>query len=391
MKTIVVDHDSQTEIQGQQRFNKIILLLRTYGAENLYTEWADITLDAGIITPREIQRYLDTDYKIIYALTVRTPGPHSHGEEAWLRELTTEIPDNIIELANQGKLHIAYFVGEILTMKVDAVLEEVNKQLHFAGIKKEAITVYIPNYKIDELDVSHIKFVSIFELSYNFYLNNQSKIPINRNIIQTVNLAKRNKKFTCLNHLNKTHRLCFSASLFNAGKHTDGYFSYHNKSLVEGEPSRYVTTINANNFLGHVPFLIDTEGSKEVNYHDTVLKPFFNDAYWNFATESFYADYYALTEKTFKPIVNLQPFIVVGAPHSLEALHKLGYETFSSVIDESYDYTEDHDRRMELLVEVALRLINMSDEQHIKIMTKIKPILEHNQRVFFSKHWKDMI
>ena len=44
-----------------------------------------------------------------------------------------------------------------------------------------------------------------------------------------------------------------------------------------------------------------------------------------------------LTEKTFKPIISLHPFILVSIPGSLAALKELGYKTFHPWINESYD------------------------------------------------------
>ena len=393
MKTIVVDHDTPTEISALARFNPIIPILRNLGAEDFDDGLTNDAVD-GIITPRQIPEYLNTDYNIIYALTAREPTTYEPAD--WLSGISEEIPTNIIELANAGKLHIAFFVGEIITITPAQILGAVDPLLEKAGINKESITVYVPNFKIPDLGVSHIKFISIFEMSYFYDLKiferKRKGIPLNKNIIQHVNLNPRSKKFTCLNHLSKQHRLCFAASIFNAGKHTDGYFSYHQNPLLRGFPEGYFKTINPYHFMGRTPFLVDTKnGDGEVNYHDTVKKPFFADAYWNFVTESFYVDYCALTEKTFKPIANLQPFIIVGATGSLKALRDLGYETFNDVIDESYDHIEDPDRRMKLLVEVALRLIDMTDKQHIRMMTKIKPVLEHNQQVFLNKHWKDFL
>ena len=371
------------------RFNRIVPILRVFGAENLYNEWADITLSSGIITPKQILEYLDSGNKIIYAITARIPD--SNKDIDWISELSHAVPTHIIELANKGKLHIAFFVGEILILQPPKLLEIVDEHLLKAGINKESITVYFPNFKIPELGVSHLKFISIFEMSYHLFLA-ESNLPLNNNIVQTVNLEPRNKKFTCLNHLNKQHRACFAASIFNANKHTDGYFSYHANPLIRGCPEEFFMNLNPYHFLGDTPFLIDTAAVDDIQDHGKVQKPFFNDAYWNFVTESFYEDgLSALTEKTFKPIANLQPFIIVGAPGSLAALHDLGYKTFNDVIDESYDYIEDPDRRMELLVQLAFRLIDMTDKQHIKMMTKIKPILEHNQQVFLNKKWEDML
>ena len=83
MKTIIVDHDLPTEILGHGRLNSIIPLIRTWGAENLYTPWANQTLDDGIITPSEVNLYLDSGYDIIYAVTARAPSPSDHSQTVW--------------------------------------------------------------------------------------------------------------------------------------------------------------------------------------------------------------------------------------------------------------------------------------------------------------------
>lgn len=44
-----------------------------------------------------------------------------------------------------------------------------------------------------------------------------------------------------------------------------------------------------------------------------------------------------VNEKIYKPIINKHPFIVQGSPGQLETVKKLGYMTFSDIIDESYN------------------------------------------------------
>lgn len=391
MKTIIVDHDSDGEVPDRGRFNAIIPLLKSRGLKDIY-KLEDVNEDSGIIRPAQLPQYLDTAYKIIYAHTTKIPhyDYEVSNDKEWLFEISTDIPRDIIELANAGRLHIAYFVGEIITIPAQDIISETWKQLEKAGINSNAITVYVPNFQVPESGRRPVKFISIFEMSYYASLVN-FRFPLIENVIQTVNLEPRSKKFTCLNHWNKTHRLCIAASLYNAGLHEQGYFSYHDHPLCDGEPAIIAQNLETEEFESKLPFLLDTNCGETVNEHWLVKKPFFTDAYWNFVTESFFADYYALTEKTFKPIVNLQPFIIFGAPGSLKELHNLGYKTFSSVIDESYDLETDHDKRMEKLINLAIDLVQMSDEQHIQLMKLIKPILEHNQQVFFSKGWQEFL
>jgi pimeloyl-ACP methyl ester carboxylesterase len=57
-----------------------------------------------------------------------------------------------------------------------------------------------------------------------------------------------------------------------------------------------------------------------------------------------------LTEKIFKPIVMLQPFIVFAGPGSLKYLQSYGFQTFSAIWDESYDEEVDSSTRLEKII-----------------------------------------
>ena len=382
MATIFVDHDIVTEIHKRGRFNPIMPLLRLYGVKASQT-----------IIPESLPRYLDTDVNIIYALTTRIPLPDSGNHVSdvqWLDEIVTEIPNNIRQAANAGKLHIAYFVGEILTLKAEQqLIAEVNKRLDRIGLSKSAITVYVPNFDLVNCNVDHVKFISIFEMSYLEYLHRNNK-PLTENVIQEVNLNKRSKKYTCLNHIQKIHRKIVGASLLEHNLINDGYFSYIGNQELIGAPDLddYMDTTE---FDKNMPYLLDTDDDEVVNYHWEVKQEFFTDAYWNYVTESFVADYHALTEKTYKPIVNLQPFVIVGASGSLKELRRQGYKTFSSVINEHYDLCQCNVTRLNEVIKVMTDLAKMSHEEHIEMMKEIKPILEHNQRVFFEKNWRDFL
>ena len=78
-------------------------------------------------------------------------------------------------------------------------------------------------------------------------------------------------------------------------------------------------------------------------------------------------------------------FVIVSTPHILQALRYSGYKTFGDYIDESYDTIEDDAERLKAVASVAIKLAKMSHNDHIQLMHEIKPILEHNQNVFFNK------
>lgn len=103
-------------------------------------------------------------------------------------------------------------------------------------------------------------------------------------------------------------------------------------------------------------------------------------------TETFFeTPVISVTEKSFKPLFYKQPFIIAGAPYSLEYLKKKGYKTFSNWFDESYDSETDHDSRLIKIVELCKTINEWSPEQKQKFIEETKEVLEYNYDTFRSK------
>jgi hypothetical protein len=86
-------------------------------------------------------------------------------------------------------------------------------------------------------------------------------------------------------------------------------------------------------------------------------------------------DMFFLSEKTAKALFSKRMFISFSAGYFLKNLRLLGFETFSSVIDESYDSVLiDHERFSQAFQQVKY----LSTQDPILIHQKIAPILEHN-------------
>ena len=89
-----------------------------------------------------------------------------------------------------------------------------------------------------------------------------------------------------------------------------------------------------------------------------------------------------LTEKTFKPIKNCQPFLLVGPAGSIAQLKILGYQTFDHVIDHSYDQETNNTRRWDMVCTEIERLVTQVDLHQLYI--DCRDDLIHNQRLFLS-------
>src|ERR1700728_700746 len=84
------------------------------------------------------------------------------------------------------------------------------------------------------------------------------------------------------------------------------------------------------------------------------------------------------SEKIWKPIVQGLPFLVVGTPGLLDYLRRIGFQTFSPVINEEYDLIIDDDARMRHIFEVIESIGNLSQEQLRQSREALRPITAHN-------------
>ena len=106
---------------------------------------------------------------------------------------------------------------------------------------------------------------------------------------------------------------------------------------------------------------------------------FYNNSYFSIVTETcFYEDTIFLSEKTFKSIIHLHPFILYSTPYTLKHLRSLGYKTFGNFIDESYDEIENNEERIQILNKEVKRLCNLSLQQLHKNYIDTKDILLYN-------------
>ena len=95
--------------------------------------------------------------------------------------------------------------------------------------------------------------------------------------------------------------------------------------------------------------------------------------------ESVYNYPYAyITEKTLRPIACKRLFIIVGPPGVLDLLHKKGFETFSDIIDESYDLITDPVQRWHALENVITNFVTKPIDEIRNIIKSKSIILEKN-------------
>ena len=105
----------------------------------------------------------------------------------------------------------------------------------------------------------------------------------------------------------------------------------------------------------------------------------------------FFETFNHLTEKTFKPIVCMRPFIIVSTPGSLAYLKRYGFRTFEKWIDESYDSEPDGHKRLDMIAKEINKIASMSISQLQDMYKEMLPILEHNHSLFFGSFEQDIL
>ena len=115
---------------------------------------------------------------------------------------------------------------------------------------------------------------------------------------------------------------------------------------------------------------------------DIFSKPY-NDTNCSLVSETNDNDYEVfMTEKIWKPIIAQHLFVVHGNHLYLQKLREIGFKTFSSYFDESYDLERDKDKRIEKIYKLCKDLLS-KDWQDIYLQSKA--LRQHNYDTFFNK------
>lgn len=194
---------------------------------------------------------------------------------------------------------------------------------------------------------------------------------------------KRNKEFTLLSRVHKWWRSTIVSHLHKTQMLNNSFWSYGNVDIgdrYEDNPievwpfpglDKYMAT-----FLAGGPYKCDNQTPKDHNSHWMFVPEHYSDSYCHLVLETFFdadgSNGCFISEKVFKPIRHGQPFIVFGTPHTLATLRSLGYRTYDSAIDTSYDSIEDN------------------TERFVKIVETIEKIKQKDMHTWYMSMWDDM-
>lgn len=222
-----------------------------------------------------------------------------------------------------------------------------------------------------------------------FLLRNKDIEPVEQSATQ------RRYQFTMLSRTHKWWRATVVADMHAMGLLDHSQWSYNTVDINDSAEDNPIeidqfTCLRTNMqlFLDGAPYTCDHLTEFDHNNHHMTELGHYTDSYCNIVLEThFDADGSGgafLTEKTFKPIKFGQPFVIVGAPGSLQALRQLGYKTFDHAIDNSYDLELNNTQRW---IKIKTAIARLKQQDMAKWFDACLDDLYHNQQVFLSSKY----
>jgi len=140
-----------------------------------------------------------------------------------------------------------------------------------------------------------------------------------------------------------------------------------------------------------LPLMIDNGSGYAAQSHRIDLWEQANNSLVHVVTETVYRGRKNhLTEKSFKPIVMQQPFILQSCKGSLEYLRRYGFRTFGDFWDESYDQAEDSTRTYEI-GKLLENINSMTQKEKAQLQTAVNSTVEHNFNWFYSAEFEKLL
>lgn len=108
----------------------------------------------------------------------------------------------------------------------------------------------------------------------------------------------------------------------------------------------------------------------------TVPAKIYERTWYSVICETVYlSDTFFMAEKFTKTVLACRPFVLFGPPGYLNRLKQLGFRTFDSVIDESYDLDKIAETRYKA---AWAQVLSLSQQDPLQVYRELRPVLDHN-------------
>lgn len=195
------------------------------------------------------------------------------------------------------------------------------------------------------------------------------------------------KDFNCLNRMPRWHREYLTLKMIEADLHRNALIS-HNTMNLDNWSDVGIDPVAIDKATELLPLVVDDpdfENNKAMHINQEI----YLNSWISVVTETHAHDESKclfISEKIWKPIYALHPFMVLGHQGTLAALHGMGYKTFDGMIDESYD-SAPFESRVNIILNNLRRIRVIRDK--LGWFEECRDICLHNRRNFVMKEFFD--
>jgi hypothetical protein len=349
-----------------------------------YTQaWREFGSHFPYTIPLRLQEYCDQHsvkiniYCIHDKLPTNTFYPVALGFFNFGIDYFTLLPTEVFTAVYEGKIRVLFYYHEgDNPFRIKQRLDQLATNVRLP----ENCYVFVSANSTAE-SVPGFVYFNDFELWYYQRNLDQPALP--------VHAQPREREFTVLNRLHKSWRATAMADLQRHGVLDNSYWSYCETGDVNADNPIEIDSIEglrnaAAEFLVGAPYISDGLDQSERNDHSRTDAKYHANSYCNIVMEThFDADQSGgvfLTEKTFKPIKHGQLFFIAGPAGGLQALRDIGYRTFDSVLDNTYDRIADNTQRWQRLCEA----IQQAQHRLADRFEAARADILHNQQLFLA-------
>ena len=164
-------------------------------------------------------------------------------------------------------------------------------------------------------------------------------------------------------------------------------YTVHFAHFKENYPAIHKKFVDAK-LIEQCPFLIPDDFSPFFNPNPDPSMEKFLQSSLNIVNETYAIEHDRrfITEKTWKPILYMQPFVIIGTPGILEYLRSLGFATFSNWIDESYDTIDNPQVRLLFAIRSARKFYRRGPHAIAKDLSEMLEVLIHNRETYIKNY-----
>lgn len=364
-------------------------------------------------------RYFFYEHKGVSIKTTLINNPLA--KKNYLKELLSE---RLIELYNKNKLLLvlndviegAYYDKEMLN-----TLAEFFYEIGITDLNNILITTSNPKCTIYNKQPFSIIYWQYFETATQL-LFEQKKVEINYTEKIDSILNNQGYKFLFLNNKPRSHRfyLCYNLWKDNPRFFDDFCVSCRHRGESYEDiysddynlKQSYIKRVGSHNwfnginsipkeqffeFYSKLPFSCELDKVKPsleryYNFWDIINTNLYTKTGIQIITETLIEnikdqpnDLMFLTEKTFKPLASLSPFIIFGSQGILEHLRSQGYKTFNSFWSEEYDNIADPKKRADEIIKIVRGLQKLTDFDFYGLLQNVYPIVKYNYTHFLKR------